>query len=474
MSRSWTFERDRIAAFRFVSARYDADAGIARLAYAFDDGPELVETLGFPDPPPVRDPVRLAQALDLVHWLAGVSYYKAAIPRRIEFSGRAPGDQALELLRQVYSDGLAEFAWRNGLDLRGHARFVTAGRPGPPQPPEPPAPAPVAMTDADRPRRSLVAIGGGKDSLVSIELLRRHGDAMRLFWVGQSPLIAAVAERTGLPGLNISRRLAPELFEFNRQGAWNGHIPVTAINSAIGVLAAVLYGYDAVVFSNEHSASAATLEADGHSVNHQWSKGFAFEQAFAALVRDSISPQLDYFSLLRPFSELAVTARFAGMTAYHQHFSSCNRNFRILGERPAGRWCGECPKCQFVFLALAPFLPKPALVRIFGRNLLDEPAQAAGFDALVEWRAHKPFECVGEAAESRAAFAALAGRAEWREDALVKRYASLIAPQLPAPPSLDSLLKPRPGHAVPERYQVAIEAAQEVESIVGAGDDHTH
>ncbi|MCK9489633.1 MAG: endonuclease domain-containing protein [Xanthomonadales bacterium] len=461
MSAGWTFDRERIRVFRFLSARYDAESGIARLAYAFDDGPELVETLGFPDAPPVRDAARVAAALDLVHWIAGVSYYKAAIPRRIEFASRQPEPQALALLDQVYSDGLAEFAWRNGLDLRGHLSFAESDQPR--------SAGAAAATTVDSaqgdpalspalPRRSLVAIGGGKDSLVSIELLRSHGEDMRLFWIGQSPLIAAVAARTGLPVLNISRRLAPELFEFNRLGAWNGHIPVTAINSAIGVLAAVLYGYDAVVFSNEHSASAATLETGGRSVNHQWSKGFAFEQAFAAVVQAAVSPQLDYFSLLRPFSELAVTARFADMTAYHQHFSSCNRNFRILGERPAGRWCGECPKCQFVFLALAPFLPKPALVRIFGRNLLDEPAQAAGFDALVEWQAHKPFECVGEADESRAAFAALAGRAEWREDALVKRWATHIAPQLPASAALATLLAPRPGHAVPERYQALINA----------------
>jgi hypothetical protein len=75
----------------------------------------------------------------------------------------------------------------------------------------------------------------------------------------------------------------------------------------------------------------------------------------------------------------------------------------LLGERPAARWCGVCPKCQFVFLALAPFLPKPRLMAIFGRNLLDEPALAAGFDALIEYREHKPFECVGEGRESRAA-----------------------------------------------------------------------
>jgi hypothetical protein len=60
------------------------------------------------------------------------------------------------------------------------------------------------------------------------------------------------------------------------------------------------------------------------------------------------------------------------------------------------------------------------------------PAQTAGFDALLEYQDHKPFECVGEGRESRAAMAALAQRPEWREDALVARFAREIAPQLAA------------------------------------------
>ncbi len=101
-----------------------------------------------------------------------------------------------------------------------------------------------------------------------------------------------------------------------------------------------------------------------------------------------------------------MTERFAALTRYHGLFSSCNRNFRILGAKPSARWCGECPKCRFVFLALAPFMSKPALLAIFGRNLLDEPEQIDGFDALLEFHATKPFECVGEGRESRAALLA--------------------------------------------------------------------
>jgi hypothetical protein len=267
---------------------------------------------------------------------------------------------------------------------------------------------------------------------VSIEALRGIGVGQTVTWIGGSQLIRAGAERTGLPTLNIGRQLAPELFEYNRQGAWNGHIPVTAINSAILVFAAVLLGVDQVVFSNERSASYGSLIEGTGEVNHQWSKGWAFERDFGAHVRREIAADLHYYSLLRPLSELAVARQFARIDRYDAHFSSCNRNFHLLGERPVGRWCGVCPKCHFVFLALAPFMPKPRLVGIFGRNLLDDPEQVPGFDALLEYQDHKPFECVGEGRESRAAMAALAQRPEWREDAVVKRFAREILPQLDA------------------------------------------
>jgi len=317
----------------------------------------------------------------------------------------------------------------------------------------------TAAASLKLPRRSLVPIGGGKDSLVSVEMLKTVREPMTAAWVGSSELIAACAARTGLPTLNIRRQLAPELFEYNRLGAWNGHIPVTAINSAILVCAAILYGYDAIIFSNEQSASAATLEYDGQQVNHQWSKSQEFEQRLRAYTKSHIAADLDYFSLLRPWSELAVTREFSRSTLYDDVFSSCNRNFRIRGERPADRWCGQCPKCHFVFLALAPFVTKPRLLAIFGRNLLDDASLAPGFDALLEYREHKPFECVGEGRESRAAMFALAQRPEWREDALVARFAEEILPQLERDDlTLAAQLQPAAAHFLPARLQDLLRA----------------
>lgn len=419
----WKFQRDAIKAFRFVRCTFDAATGIANLVYAFDDGPELIETVTLPGAPFALEGERAnaaERALQLLHLIAGVSYYKAAVPEDIRIDSYGIDADTAAMLDSLYLNGLGEFAYRNGLNLHGRIRFPHTSAPGPA--------APVLGLR----EHALVAIGGGKDSLVSIEALRSAGVEQTVTWIGGSQLIRACAERTGLPTLNLGRALAPQLFDFNREGAWNGHIPVTAINSAIMVFAAVVLGVDQVVFSNERSASYGSLIEGTGEVNHQWSKGWAFESAFGDYVQREVAADLHYYSLLRPLSELAVARQFAKTDRYDAHFSSCNRNFHILGERPANRWCGVCPKCHFVFLALAPFMPKPRLVGIFGRNLLDDPAQTAGYDALLEFQDHKPFECVGEGRESRAAMAALGVRPEWREDALVERFVREIQPQLDA------------------------------------------
>jgi len=441
--------------FRFVRHAYAH--GVVELVYAFDDGAELIEKIYFPDAPalPPERAEAFARALQLLHLIAGVSYYKAGVPPTIEVAAGPLDDVTADVLDALYLHGLAEFAYRNGLDLRGRIAFPrlgaersTGSRGG----------VPLSNTPAlGLPKRTLVPIGGGKDSLVAVEAIKAIGGDATAVWVGSSPLIAACAERTGLPMLNIQRELAPGLFELNRLGAWNGHIPVTAVNSAILAVAAVLYGYDSIAFANERSASVATLEYDGLQVNHQWSKGYAFEQLLGDWLRTHVAADLDYCSLLRPYSELAITRAFAKLTPYFDTFSSCNRNFKLLGPKPADRWCGHCPKCHFVFLALAPFLSKPRLLGIFGRNLLDDETQSAGFDALMEYQDHKPFECVGEGAEARAAMFALSQRPEWQEDALVARFRGEILPQLdPAQLALEPWLQPDAEHRVPARLQPAL------------------
>jgi UDP-N-acetyl-alpha-D-muramoyl-L-alanyl-L-glutamate epimerase len=399
------FDPARFETFRFTERSYED--GTAVLGYALDDEVELVERIRFPG----AGGAPSEPLLELLHLVAGVSYYKAAAPPLIDAPGSA-------LLRALYTDGLAEFGYVNGVDMRERVRF--AGDAG-----EPPAAAPLAL-----PRRTAVPIGGGKDSIVTLEALARAGEPLVAFSVGNADPIRRTVAVAGVEHVVAERELAPNLAELNAAGALNGHVPVTAIVSAIACFAAPLYGWDAVAMSNERSASEPTLVHDGAEVNHQWSKGLAFERLFREELAGR-APGLDWFSFLRPWSELAIARAFAPLRDYDHAFTSCNSVFRRDPARRGTGWCGDCPKCRFVFLMLAPWMERERLVRIFGRDLLADPAQERGFAELVDPR--KPFECVGTRAESAAAMELLRGRA-----------------------SGDVLLEPDGDHFVPERLRDAL------------------
>jgi hypothetical protein len=433
--------------FRFVRHGYDPASGEARLVYALDDGPELTEAIRFPDAPWPQSPASqaaFARALKLLHAIAGVSYYKTCVPLGLDTAGAPPDEAMAAFLGRLYVEGLAEFAHANQLELEGRVRFRAEAPSGPP------APA------LGLPARALVAMGGGKDSLVSLELLRSCGLEMQAVCVGHSSLIAETMGAAGMPLLRIGRSLAPELAEMNQAGALNGHVPVTAINSAILLCAAILYGYRYIVFSNERSADEATLtDSRGRAVNHQYSKGLAFERALRSLVQAQVGADIEYFSMLRPFSDLAIAQRFSAMRQYHGVFSSCNRNFHLDGARIEGRWCGACPKCRFTTLMLAPWLAPPEVAAILGADLLDDPGQEDGFRALCRLGVEKPFECVGSIAESRAAMRALGALPGWRDKQVVKTLAAELRDlELP---DLQALLKARGAHCIPPELMADVD-----------------
>ena len=279
---------------------------------------------------------------------------------------------------------------------------------------------------------------------------------MVLFALGDAAPIDACIARAGLPFIRVRRRLDPALLALNRAGALNGHVPVTGILSAITLAAAMLHGCDTVVMSNEHSASAPNLVVDGAPVNHQYSKSLEFEADLAGYLATRVSADIGYFSLLRPLSEIEIARRFARQRQYFDVFRSCNAAYRQAAAERAQHWCGDCPKCRFVFLALAPFVAKAELTAIFGADLLDDDRQAQGFAELCGLAEHKPFECVGEIEESAAAMAHLAGQAEWRDDAVVRRLGMALG--APDPTPLAALLDIRHPHRVPPRYRAILDA----------------
>ena len=414
------FDPAAFRSFRFVSRALDA-SGAVTLRYALDDSLEFAERIELPVPEDFdgNRSGALDGLLSLLHWVAGVSYFKAALPAEVSCEAGAPGPAAAALLEALYSEGLGELAYVNGLPALPRPSFAPPGS-------EPAAPDASSGAPAE-PRRVLVPVGGGKDSAVAIEAVRSSGLEVALFSVGDAPPIARTAEVATLPRLIARRTLDPLLFELNAAGAINGHIPVTAIVTCIALLTAAIHGFDTVALANERSASAGNVEFDGVLVNHQFSKSLRAERLLSAAVAES-GARVRQLSVLRAASELVIARAFAGLPQYHRAFTSCNAIFHIDPALRASSWCCDCPKCRFVFLALAPFSEPAHLVEIFGRDLLADERQYEGFALLAASGGHKPFECVGEEQESLAAMRLLAADSRWCEHAVVARLAAEVLP----------------------------------------------
>ncbi|WP_133876647.1 hypothetical protein [Paractinoplanes brasiliensis] len=378
---------------RFPSYAFDPATGVATFDYVLD-GPSplrFTETITLP----VSDgpaPPALTRVLGLLHVVAGVSYFKVGAPARV-IAPEPVAPAVADFFTAVYTKGMAEYAYRNQLP---HVLELVVETPG-----VLPAAAPVDNSQG----RPLSAVGGGKDSIVTLEILRAAGLDPVPFSVNPNPVIVNVNAASGLPALAARRKLDPRLFELNKAGALNGHIPVTAINSLIAIATAVWHGLGPVVMSNERSASDPNLIWNGHEVNHQWSKGVEAEGLLRAAVTAHAGLTEPYFSLLRSLSELHIAQLFARHTQYDDVVTSCNKAFKL--HDPTARWCGDCPKCRFVYLAMAPAMDRARLNKIFGHDLFADTAQLPGFLELLGIDAHKPFECVGEVEESLVALSML-------------------------------------------------------------------
>jgi hypothetical protein len=99
---------------RFPSHAFDPATGVATFDYLLD-GPEPLRFTEAVEFPPAADvPEHFFRVLDLLHVVAGVSYYKVGAPPRIEAPAPVPAEAAA-LFTAVYTDGLAEYAYRNDL-----------------------------------------------------------------------------------------------------------------------------------------------------------------------------------------------------------------------------------------------------------------------------------------------------------------------------------------------------------------------
>ena len=376
----------------FIFKKYYFDPVTSTLTcdYSYDDEINFQETFQFKFPHYAYNPEALDRAVQLLFFMAGVSYYKMYLAPEVKIEMGEISDQLAAFLNTTYRHGLGEFCYVNKLDLVTDSIFVATivDR------------KPVAQHSGVG---MLIGLGGGKDSLVSVEVLRGQ-DAVSTWSVGHESQLTPLVSRIGLPHYWVERMWDRAMLEHNNADAYNGHVPISAILACAGIVTAVLTGKRDIVVSNEHSANEPTLTYQGVPINHQYSKSQAFETELQALLQTYYGDSIRYYSLLRPFSELRIAEIFSslGFTTYHDVFSSCNRAF--VHDQTSIYWDGSCPKCAFVFLVLSPFIPEKDLMSLFGgKNLLLDPTLRETYEQILGISGDKPLECVGEVKESRAA-----------------------------------------------------------------------
>jgi UDP-N-acetyl-alpha-D-muramoyl-L-alanyl-L-glutamate epimerase len=354
-----------------------------------------------------------------------ISYWKAACAPLVIVKPHTLDTDQVKWWKEVYFQGLGEFFFLNSIvtDKESFMHIESA---------QDCSLSPFKITLADK---LIIPVGGGKDSVVTLELLSKHFDTLALIMNprGASILTAACA---GFPGeriIEINRRIDPLLLELNKLDFLNGHTPFSALLAFQCLLASALTGYRHIALSNESSANESTVEDT--SINHQYSKSIDFESDFRSYTAKYLSPEFNYFSFLRPLNELQIGRLFSKFPAYFVVFKSCN-----VGSK-SDVWCGNCPKCLFAFIILSPFIPQARMEQIFGKDLFADASLWNYLQQLTGLHEVKPFECVGTIDEVKLALQLILSDRDGSDlPVLLRLYKESPAGQLISGPMQQSLL----------------------------------
>ncbi len=326
-----------------------------------------------------------------------LSYWKTTCsPEIVVRAGYLDKNQA-DWWHELIIKGMGQFFYENRIDWRDPDFLKISVNPGIA------APA-LGTAEIDLKDRYLVPLAGGKDSLVTLESLKKEKESLNSFLLNPTKIIKRVARVAGLKKPIIAQRWVDQnLLALNQKGYLNGHTPFTALLSFLAALCAALFDYQHIAFSNEKSADEGNVRYLGKTINHQWAKSSEFEKMFRTYCQKYLAKNIDYFSYLRGYTELEIAKMFTKYPKYFAVFSSCNASMKI---QPAAesRWCGQCPKCLFVYLMLYPYLEKKQLLKIFGKDLFEDKRLLPLLKSLVGQGRYKPFECVGTYRESKKAF----------------------------------------------------------------------
>lgn len=319
-----------------------------------------------------------------------ISYWKATCSPTIVVKPYSLNEEQIKFWQKLYYNGLSEFFYINGINSTIDD-FVNI---------KPESTCELSKTHFATTNSYIVPIGGGKDSVVTLEILSQAGKDICPMIINPRGATLDCAHIAGYERpdfIEIQRTIHPKLLELNAQGFLNGHTPFSAMLAFHSLLVAAITGRKHIALSNESSANESTIV--GTNVNHQYSKSLEFENDFRSYVSSYITDDINYFSFLRPLSELQIAMFFAKNEKYFDVFKSCN-----VGSK-TDIWCGNCPKCLFAYIILSPFIKPEVLNKIFGKQMLDDPSLQLYFDQLTGRQSTKPFECVGTIDEVNTALA---------------------------------------------------------------------
>lgn len=341
-----------------------------------------------------------------------VSYWKCACPPNVEVHCGALDEWQINWWKKLYWGGLGEFFYRNKIEttfddfMQIHPSCTDVKKFSDPL--------------AGKRKGALIPVGGGKDSIVTLELLKEMQPDNLCYIINPRKTTLDCAHTAGYNDeqiIGLKRSIHPELLARNADGWLNGHTPFSAIVAFSSYLAAFVTGKKYIALSNESSANEGNVSGTG--VNHQYSKSTAFERDFREYCERCFTSPPEYFSMLRPWSEWQIAKRFVKHEKYLPVFKSCN-----LGSK-TDSWCGKCAKCLYVYVMLAAFLDDDKLIPIFGTDMLDDPQFTDLFNGLVYADFDKPFECVGTRAEIQLAlWHAYKRREHGKVPLLLKEYIS--------------------------------------------------
>ena len=338
-----------------------------------------------------------------------VSYWKATCSPTVVVKPFALSNVQIDWWKKLYFHGLGEFFYVNEICTTQSEFMIIQCN----------SDHVLEKQNFNLDEKVIVPIGGGKDSVVTLELLREsqfeinfvEGLATADLRFAVRPMIinprGATLNCARIAGfepeqiIEVNRTIHPRLLELNAEGFLNGHTPFSAMLAFVSLLTSAITGMKHIALSNESSANESTVL--GQDVNHQYSKSLEFENDFRDYVKTFISDDFNYFSFLRPLNELRIAKYFSEFQQYHNVFRSCN-----VGSKN-DIWCNNCAKCLFAFIILSPFIEPEKLIQIFGTDLLNNVETHCNaslqheFNQLIGIENVKPFECVGTIDEVNAA-----------------------------------------------------------------------